>query len=336
MIERLLLQQFQAHEKLDLQLGPLTVFVGNNGAGKSTVLRALRWVLVSRPSGKSVLRWGTKWCRVQAKVEGRRVGKERRRNSNTYYLGTDPYEAPGQKVPDPIAAVLQVDEQLNFQHQFDGPFLLNLTGGQAATELNRIADLGLVDQVLTVVAQEVRSAAAGTQRAHELLAKAEQELFEMRDVPKLFPPLRSLRLGMSLLDSMRMRIGTLHDILREEDALQERLRPYYNIDQAKFDRLEKLVRHKVRLQRRATELRDQLSKIRQGMRFQGAVFPELPEKALQHLLAVDVRVNKAQALVRQCREHESALQDVRAKIDEVHEVLAQYTVCPTCGGVVTA
>jgi predicted ATPase len=47
MITRLWMKQFKAFESCDIELRPLTVFLGENNSGKSSVLAALRLLATS-------------------------------------------------------------------------------------------------------------------------------------------------------------------------------------------------------------------------------------------------------------------------------------------------
>ena len=113
MIDLLVLHGFQAHEKLVLRLDPrVTCLVGPSDRGKSSVLRALKWLATNRPSGSEFLRWGSKSVRVKVKADGKTVEREKGQ-ANLYRLGSDEFKAFGQDVPEQIASLLNLGE-INF------------------------------------------------------------------------------------------------------------------------------------------------------------------------------------------------------------------------------
>ncbi len=74
MLERLHVR-YQAHDPFALDFDPLvTVLIGPSDAGKSSLLRALRWLATNRPEGDSFVPWGgTKASAVLTLDGGRKI-----------------------------------------------------------------------------------------------------------------------------------------------------------------------------------------------------------------------------------------------------------------------
>lgn len=160
MIERLLLKDFQIHERMEVVFDErITVLVGPSDAGKSAVLRALRWLCFNRPSGDSFIRHGSKDTCVRLLVDGQAVLRRKGGGVNRYRVEGDVYTAFGTGVPAQADDLLQLGP-VNFQAQHDPPFWLSLSPGEVSRELNAIVNLGLIDQTLANVASELRKAKA--------------------------------------------------------------------------------------------------------------------------------------------------------------------------------
>lgn len=148
MIERLQIENFQKHELYRVKFDPrITMFVGATDAGKSSILRALRWVCINRPDGEAHIRWGVKKCRVRVRIDGRDITRTRGPATNTYHLDKDPFRAFGTGVPDEVAAVAQLTEH-NFGGQHDPAFLFHETPTMVVKALNAVVDLDIIDDVL--------------------------------------------------------------------------------------------------------------------------------------------------------------------------------------------
>jgi DNA repair exonuclease SbcCD ATPase subunit len=173
MFTKLFIKNFQNHKCREVDLGPITVFVGPTDAGKSGAFRALRWACTNRPGGTAFIRSGAKVVKVVVTSGSGTVGRVRGRR-NTYTLGGMRYAAFGLgKVPDAVAKVLNVGE-VNFQGQHDGPFWFCLSPGQVSRELNQIVSLDLIDRALALAAQGVRQSKSVAGVTEQRLAAARE------------------------------------------------------------------------------------------------------------------------------------------------------------------
>jgi DNA repair exonuclease SbcCD ATPase subunit len=61
MIKRIEIKNFQAHKNTEIDFDPgVNVISGASDAGKSSIFRALLWVITNRPSGDSIKNWDCK------------------------------------------------------------------------------------------------------------------------------------------------------------------------------------------------------------------------------------------------------------------------------------
>lgn len=179
MIERIRLQNFQKHADLRLKLDPaVTTLVGRTDAGKSAVIRALRWAALNRPAGDACIKDGAEDATVTVWVDGHKVQRARGKAGNTYTLDGEVFKAFGNDVPGPIAALLNVDD-INFQNQHDATFWLALSPGEVSRQLNAVVDLGAIDDCLAYLAAAQRKAAATLEVAETRLAAADAKVAEL-------------------------------------------------------------------------------------------------------------------------------------------------------------
>lgn len=166
MIKRLEIKNFQAHASSDLRLAPgLNVIVGPTDSGKTSVPRALWWLLHNRPLGTA---FRSSWAKpsdptsVVAELDdGTKLVRLRTDTKNIYSLQTtdrsEEYKAIGGEVPPTITAALAIDESA-FQGQHDRHYLLSDNPGEVARKLNAIVgDLSLIDVALSRVRSMARA-----------------------------------------------------------------------------------------------------------------------------------------------------------------------------------
>lgn len=175
MLERLRISNFQRHRRLDVKLDPrVTTIVGATDTGKSSVLRALRWVATNRPRGDSFVRDGAPGASVRLRVDGHDVRRKRKGRENVYVVDGKEFKAFSSDVPPQVADLLNLVDE-NFEGQHDSLFWFHLTPGEVARQLNRIVDLAVIDEVMAKIAGGLRKARTEAELLAGRLAKAEAE-----------------------------------------------------------------------------------------------------------------------------------------------------------------
>jgi len=155
MIKKLKIQNFQSHKETELSFNPgMNVIVGTSDSGKTTIIRALRWVSFNRPGGDEFRsNWGGD-TKIELKTKEGQVIRTKTNSENSYQLNDIVFKAFGQDVPEEIKTVLNLDET-NVQLQMDSPFLLSDTPGSVALHFNKIAKLDKIDTGLSNVQKKL-------------------------------------------------------------------------------------------------------------------------------------------------------------------------------------
>jgi exonuclease SbcC len=142
MFEVLIIKNFQSHKRTKIRFTPeINVIAGKSDSGKSSVLRALHWVLYNKPSGDEFRSdWGGDTEVILKLKDGNVIKRHKSDTENYYSLNGEKLKGFGQSIPDEIAKVIPVND-INFQHQLDAPFLLSMKPGPRAKYLDDIVDM---------------------------------------------------------------------------------------------------------------------------------------------------------------------------------------------------
>jgi len=157
MINGLRIKKFQSHEDSYFRFSPfVNIIQGLSTVGKSAVLRSKRLLIDNRPSGGKFFSnfAGPKGetevefeldngsVKITKDIRINKVGKKEVKATH-YFLKTKEGEFTftgiGESVPDQVSNLLNMSE-LNFQRQFDVPFLISssTSSGEIARTINRI------------------------------------------------------------------------------------------------------------------------------------------------------------------------------------------------------
>jgi exonuclease SbcC len=139
LIKSLKLINFQSHKESQINFGEgLTVILGQTDQGKSSIIRALKWVLYNEPRGTDFITAGCRLCRVVLEMEdGSIIIRERDGQRNRYILTQDGeeqiFEGFGNSVPLEIIRAhgipkIYIDRDttsaVNLAEQLEAPFLI--------------------------------------------------------------------------------------------------------------------------------------------------------------------------------------------------------------------
>lgn len=172
MIESIRLRNFQRHKDLLVELSPhLTVLIGESDVGKSSVIRALRFVCFNRPSGSFFIKHGTKNVRVDLRVDGHVITRQKGEKGNVCVLDKKEFAALRRDVPEEVANLLNVSE-VNVSQQHEATFWLSKTAGEVSKELNAVINLDLIDKTLSILNSRARKSRDIVEMTEDRLRKA--------------------------------------------------------------------------------------------------------------------------------------------------------------------
>lgn len=166
MFTELQITNFQSLSNTTLKLGKITVIIGPSFLGKSAVVRAI-YTLCRNRFEASFMKKGASSTTVLLK-EDEKFTRYSRGNSSSYIFSgnPEPYTKIGRDVPGDIANFLQMDEivfdsdlmlDFNFQRQFDGPFILSLSGFEIAKVFGKLMNLDIVLTASREISRDIQA-----------------------------------------------------------------------------------------------------------------------------------------------------------------------------------
>lgn len=177
---------FQSHAKTSIELDPgVNVIVGPSDVGKSSIMRAINWIITNKPSGESLRsNWGGD-TEVHLDFEDGQIARIRSNKFNGYVLGMhDAFKGFGQTVPEEIAAFLNLGEA-NCQFQFDSPFMLSWTSGDRGRYLNKLVDLDITDETIKKLKYAKMNNGLAISTSLKDIAELEDKLEDYHDLDKM-------------------------------------------------------------------------------------------------------------------------------------------------------
>jgi DNA repair protein SbcC/Rad50 len=352
MIKSVHLTNFQSHKDTHIDFSPgVNVLVGPSRNGKTCVLRALRWVVENRPAGDEFRsHWagkgtGENQTRVVVKLDSDDIVSRIKGSAfNSYILNAEQFEGFGQDVPKPISDALNLDP-INFQFQFDPPFLLFDSPGQVARTLNAVVHLEKIDSALANIAslkrsndQDIKAQEARVKGLDELLSTfpdleaAEAFITELEGQEKE----RSEKIGwwQRLVD-----LDNTLDAVREQlnqtelpEGLENRVVNLWSAQEVK-DQL-------VYTKRLLTSIQGQLAKARAEAAALAVVVGQGCK--VKKLIDSNLALAKRRTYLARLRSYSASLEKNRGSLSSVSAIIRQEEtkfaqlmpeVCPLCGKV---
>jgi exonuclease SbcC len=150
------LHNIQGHKNSVFEVhSGLNVIVGSTDVGKSTIIRALRWLVFNKPAGEILKRNGTSKMYVEITTDEGDVVRRERGKENLYIVNGEVFKAFGSRVPAEVSDVLNLSLH-NFKHQHAPFFLLSDSGPERARILNQFMNLDRITETCNTTSKEVR------------------------------------------------------------------------------------------------------------------------------------------------------------------------------------
>lgn len=201
-IQEVTIEGYQSHVHSTFRLSPgLTVITGPSDAGKTAIIRALRWFAFNEPTGEAFLHTirnpdGTvKEAVDQVKVSvtfdnGVTVTKTRRKGKTTYTHSLFPTAWEKAEIPPEIKETLGLVKQqygdfetcLNFAFQLDAPFMLSESASVGAKVLGKLAGTEIVDKSISEVNKKTHQTRTDISYADKQIGEIDVSLTEYFDL----------------------------------------------------------------------------------------------------------------------------------------------------------
>jgi len=216
MIQRIVMDNFEAHVHTELVLDKgVYILAGNSNAGKSSIFRALRWVLKNQPGGEDYINFDSQECSVEIEYNEhivRRV-KARANKKNEYWVDGKLLKAFGQSVPDEVQKIFGLTD-INFEWQFDHrPFLISETGGYIASKLNEIVNLELIDSSLKNIESMRRQTNNEISDIKEQIKGLQEKIDSLSWLEQAELDLATVECLQSSYNEAKAKVDTLHDLI---------------------------------------------------------------------------------------------------------------------------
>ena len=187
MIQKLKIQNFQAHKNLELELKPgINLILGDSNIGKTSIIRALQLLLTGNPktpiyaSGNPVkieMILNNKVYSVEKTIKKDKVTK------TIWNVNGQEYDGANFK-PD-----IGLSE-INIQSQFEPFYMLSKTPGQIGKEIQIVTGINLADEIKTELNTEINTFKTEINRLENSIKTDKKELSEYPDLKQIRKQIR--------------------------------------------------------------------------------------------------------------------------------------------------
>jgi hypothetical protein len=189
-LKKIILENFRKHEHSVFFLSNgLTVFKGSSYAGKSAVVKAVKWALTNRPPGNSIRRRGSDFVKVTLEFDDCIIIRGKNKDFNGYKLFKNgkwqEFNAIKLDVPKEVIDASNLLQE-NIQGQFDKYFMLQDSAGEVAAKWNEAADMEIISKI-------TKEAAAQARKITENMAFSESRIQETNEKLNSFKNLENIR-----------------------------------------------------------------------------------------------------------------------------------------------
>jgi len=236
MIEKIQIENFQKHKNIEIKLDPgVNVIVGSSDTGKSSIVRALKWLFQNRPQGDGFRTHGIKpkdETRVCAVFEdGQTLSRDRSNKVNQYTLNADTkLKALRSDVPQDVKDIAKMKSfNLQSQHPEDQYFLLTDSPGNVAKKFNKVTNLEVMDRALSNIKSKVTAATQKDKFYDEEIKNKKEELKELKWVPEAKREALQIKELKDTIEDTQEDLSALYRLLESITGIEDKLKSYKNV-----------------------------------------------------------------------------------------------------------
>ena len=224
-LEQINIQNFQSHKNTELNLNSgINAITGSSDVGKSSITRAIYWVLTNRPTGTAFQSyWADKeGTTVELKFDVTSVKRIRSKTKNSYELGKTKFDVVKTDVPEEVLQFLNLSD-VNIQNQHDKYFLLQDSAGEVAKKLNSVANLEIIDFALKEVNSDISQNSGRINNTEVEIYELKNKLEGFNHLDRIESLLKKLSTQIAEQEEIEITLCNLHDLIGGIEAVEEDL-----------------------------------------------------------------------------------------------------------------
>ena len=200
-IKKIDLINFQSHKYTSLDFADgLNVIVGPSDNGKTSILRAIRWVFFNEPQGLGMLRNNEDFVSVRIYFNNDySVERKRSKKENLYIIYNEKtgevqeFNSLRTGLPPEVSNVMKIkkitldkasDINFNIQFQHDGPFMFSYTATQKSALIGKMYNLDVVDKAIDDTNKDIKSQKSDIKRINEEIKELDEKILIYKDIEK--------------------------------------------------------------------------------------------------------------------------------------------------------
>lgn len=343
-LDTVIIKNFQSHKETRLDFVPgLNVIIGPSDQGKSSIIRAINWVLFNEPRGTEFIRQGASECSVTLILNnGYKITRLRSSSKNRYILtlpdGTQQiFEGFGTGVPLEVQnahnikkVLVDVDapRAINISHQLESPFLISETGTTRAKAIGRIVGVHILDKASRETERDISRLQSSLKSLREQLDDVIEGLKEFEGLEELGTKIDLREKQVKKIKDLEGRANKLNEYNRQfKEIILEENKVKYTINiLGKLPKAESLLLQAENLTERYKTLSrkwEQLKRINARISETLAIMNNLPDinkagRTAEKLAALYQRLKIL-------KERDDALNRVQSNIQSLQSTVRRYS-----------
>ena len=261
MIESLTLHNFQSHENTTVEFSSgINVIKGDNDKGKSSITRALYWLLNNKPSGDEFINWNASQCSVRAIINGVEIKRVKKSNENKYVIDGEGFKAVRSYVPDELNNIIKTTPT-NFQMEDDPFFLLSSNPSDVARKLNDVVGLNKIDDSIQYPNKIVRQMNSSINHIQNDIQEKKRQLDRIKHVDEIEKKNQRLNKLLQKREEISKQIEEIESMVEDLEEQSEVLE-----QQTVINKLSKRIESLRKKQKKLDDLKEKSSDIRHSIK----------------------------------------------------------------------
>lgn len=238
-IKEVNIQNFQKHSKLKVDFNDgVNCIVGSSNSGKTSILRAISWVLYNTPKGSDFIKTGESKCSVSIKLSnGYTIVRTKTRSSSGNYMLFCPnganleFKGFANNIPFDIINAHQMPEvsildkkcRFNISSQLEGPFLIGSSPTERLAMIGALVDTDRADKTM----KEFRSRLSNISSSEKVLTsdilRLEEELLKYQNLDETKKKIDLIENGEKALNTTNKKITYLKTVSEKYDFISDKV-----------------------------------------------------------------------------------------------------------------